>query len=83
MEWRRLKELEQWLELARIVYRCRNVRGRGTASMQEFREANGKCTAIKISANNFGYDAERGLLTLPHYAAFLLADDLKNGTMKF
>ena len=55
----------------------------GTASLQEFREANGKGTAIKISANNFGYNAESGILTIPHYAAFLLADDLKNGTMQF
>ena len=43
-------------------------------SLEEFRSYNGKCTAIKISSNNFGYNAENDILTIPHYAVFCLAD---------
>lgn len=52
-------------------------------SLEEFRQYNGKCTAIKISANNFGYNKETDILTIPHYAVFLLAEDLQNGTLQF
>ncbi|MBQ0051975.1 MAG: ATP-binding protein [Treponema sp.] len=51
-------------------------------SLEEFRHSNGKCTAIKISANNFGYNKENDILTIPHYAVFLLAEDLKNGMVQ-
>lgn len=51
-------------------------------SLEEFRKKNGKCTAIKISANNFGYNAEQNILTIPHYAVFMLAQDLSNNTIK-
>ena len=53
----------------------------GLASLQEFRALNGNCMAIKISSNNFGYNSERNILTIPHYAAFLLAEDLREGRM--
>lgn len=53
----------------------------GMASLEEFRQLNGNCTAIKISSNNFGYNRENNILTIPHYAAFLLADDLINNTL--
>lgn len=55
----------------------------GLGSLQEFRNYNGNCTAIKISSNNFGYNKENNILTIPHYEVFLLADDLKNGTLDF
>lgn len=55
----------------------------GLGSLQEFRNCNGNCTAIKISSNNFGYNKENNILTIPHYEVFLLADDLKNGTLDF
>ena len=45
----------------------------GLGSLREFVEHNGECTAIKISADNFGYNAENRILTIPHYAVFLLA----------
>lgn len=48
-------------------------------SLQEFRELNGKCTAIKISANNFGYNSEQDILTIPHYAVFALAEEFVSG----
>lgn len=51
------------------------------SSLQEFRELNGDCAAIKICSNNFGYDSEQNIFTVPHYAVFLLAEDLKNGTL--
>lgn len=54
----------------------------GLGSLREFREHNGEGTAIKISANNFGYNAENRILTIPHYAVFLLAQDLHNGTLE-
>jgi predicted AAA+ superfamily ATPase len=43
-------------------------------SLEEFRSYNGKCTAIKISSNNFGFNTENDILTIPHYAVFCLAE---------
>ncbi len=51
-------------------------------SLMEFKQFNPKTSAIKISANNFGYNKENDILTIPHYAVFLLAEDLKNGTLQ-
>lgn len=45
-------------------------------SLKRFRESNPKSTAIKISANNYGYDDANDILTIPLYEAFLLAEDL-------
>lgn len=53
----------------------------GLKSLMEFREHNGNCMAIKISANNLGYSKENNILTIPHYAVFMLAEDLKNGAL--
>lgn len=47
-------------------------------SLDAFRSMNPKSTAIKISANQFGYDEEQDILTIPLYEVFLLADDLAN-----
>ncbi len=52
------------------------------ASLEEFRQVNGKCMAVKISSNNFGYNSENNILTIPHYAVFMLAQDLKDGTLQ-
>ncbi|MBR1639444.1 MAG: hypothetical protein IJ688_08670 [Treponema sp.] len=38
----------------------------------------GNCTAIKISSNNFGYNKENDILTIPHYAVFALAKNIRN-----
>ena len=46
-------------------------------SLESFRNFNPRSTAIKISAGNFGYNAERDILTIPQYAVFALADNLK------
>lgn len=45
-------------------------------SLKEFRDYNPNAKAIKISANNFGYNEENDILTIPHYAVFLLAKEL-------
>lgn len=45
-------------------------------SLIAFRNNNPKSTAIKISANNYGYNEENDLLTIPLYEVFMLADDL-------
>lgn len=49
-------------------------------SLEAFRRFNPRSTAIKISSNNFGYNAENDVLTIPLYEAFLLANDVANGT---
>ncbi|MBO7133569.1 MAG: hypothetical protein J6W06_05395 [Bacteroidales bacterium] len=41
------------------------------AYIQDFRIANPK------GLNNFGYNSERDILTIPQYAVFALADNLK------
>ncbi len=48
-------------------------------SLEAFRKVNPKSTAIKISANNYGYNTENDILTIPLYEVFLLADDLAQG----
>ena len=47
-------------------------------SLEDFRNTNGKNTIIKISSNNFGYDSNQDILTLPLYMTFMLANDLAN-----
>lgn len=55
-------------------------RGRGTLnSLVKFRNHNKSDLAIKLSANRFGYAEDQKLLTVPLYACFLLAEDLKEG----
>lgn len=48
----------------------------GLNSLKEFRDYNGNCTAIKIASQNFGYNAEHDILTIPQYATFLLAEEI-------
>lgn len=50
-------------------------------SLDAFRENNPKSTAIKISANNYGYNVEKDILTIPLYEVFLLAEDLSQNKM--
>ena len=47
-------------------------------SLEAFRRVNPKSTAIKISANNYGYNVENDILTIPLYEVFLLANDIVN-----
>ena len=47
-------------------------------SLEAFRKVNPKSTAIKISSNNYGYNTEKDILTIPLYEVFLLANDIAN-----
>ena len=51
-------------------------------SLKAFREYNVKSTAIKISANNYGYDRENDILTIPLYEVFMLAEDIFNDNIQ-
>lgn len=45
-------------------------------SLDSYRKVNGKdAMAIKISANNYGYNKERNILTIPLYEVYLLAKE--------
>lgn len=50
-------------------------------SLDDFRSCNGLGPAIKVSSGNFGYDANNKLITVPLYAASMLAKDLSRGTL--
>lgn len=43
-------------------------------SLEAFRKSNPKSIAIKISANNYGFNIEKEILTIPLYEVFLLAE---------
>lgn len=45
-------------------------------SLDDFRNSNTKYLAIKISQNNYGYDKDKMILTIPLYETFLLAKDI-------
>ena len=47
-------------------------------SLVNYRNVNSNKYAIKISANNFGYDEVNGIYTIPLYATFALAEDIRN-----
>ena len=50
-------------------------------SLESFASHNRYEAAIKVSANNYGYSAEKKLLTVPFYMFFLVADDLSKGVL--
>lgn len=57
-------------------------KGRGTLnSLNKFSNHNKFNFAIKVSTNNYGYDAEQRLVTLPFYLFPFAAKDLAAGTM--
>ena len=57
-------------------------RGRGTLnSLGKFRNHNRNDLAVKLSENQYGYSKEQNLLTVPLYACFMLAEDLKDGKL--
>ncbi len=57
-------------------------KGRGSLnSLEKFRNHNGNSPAIKISANNAGYDAARNIITIPLYEMPFLAEDLSAGNL--
>lgn len=46
-------------------------------SLENYRTTNQNKYAIKISANNFGYDVKNKIYTIPLYATFALAEELQ------
>ena len=51
-------------------------------SLNKYKSSNKCSLAIKLSANNYGYDEAHQILTIPLYQAFLLINDIKNEAIK-
>ena len=70
-------EFEFVVDVAGVIHPIDVKKGRGTLnSLKDFRELNRKTTAVKISSNNYGYNAENDVLTIPLYMTFLFAKDI-------
>ncbi len=75
-------ELEFIIESDNKLYPIDVKKGRGTLnSLKKFSNHNKFEYAIKISKNNYGYNAEQKLLTIPFYFISFVARDLADGTM--
>lgn len=75
-------ELEFIIESDNKLYPIDVKKGRGTLnSLQKFSNHNKFEYAIKVSKNNYGYDAEQKLLTLPFYFFPFAAKDLAEGKL--
>ncbi len=76
-------ELEFIVESNNKLYPIDVKKGRGTLnSLEKFSNHNKFECAIKVSKNNYGYNAEQKLLTIPLYFVGFVAKDLMDGTMK-
>lgn len=76
-------ELEFIIESNNKLYPIDVKKGRGTLnSLNKFANHNKFEYAVKISKNNYGYNAEQKLLTIPFYFVPFVAKDLAEGTMK-
>lgn len=75
-------ELEFIIESDNKLYPIDVKKGRGTLnSLEKFSNHNKFEFAIKVSKNNYGYNPEQKLLTVPFYFIPFVAQDLANGTM--
>lgn len=75
-------ELEFVVESGNHIIPVDVKRGRGTLnSLVKFRDHNKTDLAVKVSGNRYGYAEDQRLLTVPLYAGFLLAEDLKEGRL--
>lgn len=76
-------ELEFVIESDNKLYPIDVKKGRGTLnSIEKFSNHNKFECAIKVSKNNYGYDKEHKLLTVPFYFFPFVAGDLADGEMK-
>ena len=76
-------ELEFIIESGNKLFPIDVKKGRGTLnSLEKFSNHNKFEYAIKVSKNNYGYDPEQKLLTVPFYFIPFVAKDLAEGTMK-
>lgn len=75
-------ELEFIVESNNKLYPIDVKKGRGTLnSLEKFSNHNKFEYAIKISKNQYGYDFQQKLLTIPFYFVSFMARELKDGTM--
>jgi predicted AAA+ superfamily ATPase len=73
-------ELEFVIESANRLYPIDVKKGRGTLnSLEKFANHNSFECAIKVSKNNYGYNAEQKMLTVPFYFFPFAAKDLAEG----
>lgn len=76
-------ELEFIIESGNKLYPIDVKKGRGTLnSLEKFSNHNKFEYAIKVSKNNYGYNSEQKLLTIPFYFVSFAAKDLADGTMQ-
>lgn len=75
-------ELEFIIESNNKLYPLDVKKGKGTLnSLEKFSNHNRFEYAIKVSKNNYGYNREQKLLTVPFYFISFIAKDLSEGTM--
>ena len=75
-------ELEFIVESDNKLYPIDVKKGRGTLnSLEKLSNHNKFEYAIKISKNQYGYDSQQKILTVPFYFVSFVAKDLANGTM--
>jgi len=75
-------ELEFIVESDNKIYPIDVKKNRGSLnSLGNFANHNRFEAAIKVSSNNYGYNEDKKLLTVPFYMFFLAADDLSKGTL--
>ena len=76
-------ELKFIIESNNKLYPLDVKKGRGTLnSLEKFSNHNKFEYAIKVSKNNYGYNPEQKLITIPLYFIPFVAKDLADGTMK-
>lgn len=76
-------ELEFIIESDNKVYPIDVKKGKGTLnSLEKFSNHNKFEYAIKVSKNNYGYNPEQKLLTIPFYFIPFVAKDLAEGKMR-
>ena len=76
-------ELEFIVESDNKLFPIDVKKGKGTLnSLEKFSKHNKFEYASKVSKNNYGYNAEQKLLTIPFYFIPFVAKDLADGTMK-
>lgn len=75
-------ELEFIIESDNKLYPIDVKKGRGTLnSIEKFANHNKFEYAIKVSKNNYGYNKEQKLLTIPFYFIPFASKELEEGTM--
>lgn len=76
-------EIEFIIESGNKLYPLDVKKGRGTLnSLEKFACHNRFEYAIKVSKNNYGYNSDQKLLTVPFYFIPFVAQDLADGKMK-